>query len=129
MMGIEPPKGTFVAASMTAQIAAETGRATDQLLKELGFRPEQWIEAHQLVASHGRRAGQLIVDKIQAALRTGDESTADHYDRVLKLIELRKRYGAPAARSRGSVAPVKRVLPARSEDMTEERDLMPPEAA
>lgn len=96
MMGVEPPKGMFAVDGRTEPAGAAGERATDQLLKELGFTPDQWTQAHQLVATHGRAAGQVIVDRIQEALRAGDEEAAHHYDRVLTLVGLRKRYSAPA---------------------------------
>ncbi|MFT4026807.1 MAG: hypothetical protein QM676_08415 [Novosphingobium sp.] len=65
---------------------------TDQLLQGLGFASEDWIEAHKLVATHGNRAEQHLVDLMQAALRANDEDTARGYDTLLKLIQLRDRF-------------------------------------
>lgn len=72
-------------------MTAET-QQTDQLLQGLGFKSEHWIEAHKLVATHGRRAQQHVVDMMQAALRAGDEETARGYDTLLKLMQLRDRF-------------------------------------
>lgn len=72
-------------------MTAETHQ-TDQLLQGLGFKSENWIEAHKLVATHGNRAQQHVVDLMQAALRANDEETARGYDTLLKLIQLRDRF-------------------------------------
>lgn len=65
---------------------------TDQLLRGLGFASEHWIEAHRLVATHGRGAQQHVVDLMQAALREDDEEAAQVYDTLLKLMKLRERF-------------------------------------
>ncbi|WP_146163468.1 hypothetical protein [Sphingomonas fennica] len=84
---------------------------TDQLLQGLGFKSEHWIEAHKLVATHGRRAQQHVVDLMQAALRADDEETARGYDTLLKLMQMRDRFlrekqVATKAAGRLTVAPV-----------------------
>jgi hypothetical protein len=65
---------------------------SDQLLKELGLSPDDWIKAQQVIAAHGRLAAQHMVDLIQGALRAEDEATARGYEHVLRMIELHDSY-------------------------------------
>lgn len=45
------------------------------------------VRANELLASHGRRAMQVVVDEIQHALRAGDEATARRQHRLLEAID------------------------------------------
>lgn len=58
------------------------------MLRSLGATQDHLLDARQLVATHGRRAGQHVVDQIQAALRANENERAAHFDRVLKIIQL-----------------------------------------
>jgi len=44
-------------------------------------------EASQLLAEHGSRALQLLVDRITSALRSGDEAEVARVDSVLRAAE------------------------------------------
>lgn len=44
-------------------------------------------EAARLRLAHGPRAEQHLVDRMQHALRAGDEAAAQHCDRVLRLLQ------------------------------------------
>ncbi len=60
----------------------------NSMLRSLGATQDHLLDAQQLIATHGRGAGQHLVDQIQAALRASESERAAHFDRVLKIIQL-----------------------------------------
>lgn len=52
------------------------------------------IQASELIAVHGRRAAQCVVDEIQRALRLNDEPLAKQKFDLLRMVERKLRQAA-----------------------------------
>lgn len=70
----------------------------DKLLAAIGATQEDYAEAQRLREELGVKAGQHMVDQIQAAIRRG-EATARH-EAILKILELTSHQPMPTAQIR-----------------------------
>ena len=52
------------------------------------------VQASELIAVHGRRAAQCVVDEIQHALRLNDEPLAQQKSDLLRMVERKLRRAA-----------------------------------
>lgn len=52
------------------------------------------VQAGELIAAHGRRAAQYVVDEIQHALRLDDEARAQQKSDLLRMVERKLRRAA-----------------------------------
>jgi hypothetical protein len=54
-------------------------------------------EASALVAQHGRRALQMVIDQLVIAIRGGDEQVIARWDRLLREVERKLRAAGETA--------------------------------